>query len=350
MYKKTLSALSLGFFFFASLGTFAQEKEKDRLFDSQEPLALKMNTSIKDLKSQTNETTFISQEISVQNQAGEWEAFPFEIRTRGNFRLDNCFYPPTRIKLEKETAKGTIFQGSRRLKLVLPCSRGKNADSFVGKEYVAYKMYDLVGKYTFQTRLVKVTFTNLDDKKGESVELLGFVIEDDDDAAERFDGEILDGTKIPPQIMQDTATVIHDFYQMMIGNTDWSGLYQHNEKVMKLDEKTVVPIAYDFDMTGLVNPPYSQVNSNISISKVTERLYRGFCRDEAMYQYVRKLFLEKENEIMGLIPEYQAYYAEADVKTMNSFVSEFFNILKSDKLFQAKIVESCRKPDGSYGF
>jgi hypothetical protein len=357
MAKKIISALFMAVFLlvFQSLPAQviappAKEKERVRLFDSEEPISMNFAVSIKGLKADTNDSVYMDQEIQVQNLNGEWEALPFELRTRGNFRLDRCYYPPMRIRMAKDDSKGTLFQGNRKLKLVLPCSRSKNGDSYVGKEYLAYKMNELVTEYSFRTRLVKVTFTNLDDRKQEPVELLGFVIEDDEDAAERFEGEILDGMKITPQIMADTATVLHDFFQMMIGNTDWSGLYQHNQKVMKLDSKTVVPFAYDFDMTGLVNPPYAQVNSNISITKITERLYRGFCRDESVFQYARKVFLEKENEIMGLVETYKPYYSEADSKAMKSFLGDFFSILKSDRVFQDQIVESCRKPDGTYGF
>jgi hypothetical protein len=357
MTKKITSALCMVVFLLVFQSLTAQilappapEKERVRLFDSDEPLAINFSVSIKDLRANTNDSVYMDQEIQVQNPDGGWETLPFELRTRGNFRLDRCYYPPMRIRMSKDDAKGTFFQGNRKLKLVLPCSKSKSGDSYVAKEYLAYKMNELISEYHFKSRLVNVTFVNLDDRKQEPVELLGFVIEDDEDAAQRFDGEILDGRKITPQIMADTATVLHDFFQMMIGNTDWSGLYQHNQKVMKLDAKTVIPFAYDFDMTGLVNPPYAQVNSNISISKVTERLYRGFCRDESVFQYARKVFLEKENAIMGLVETYKPYYSEAEAKAMKSFLGDFFSILKSDKVFQDQIVESCRKPDGTYAF
>ena len=103
-------------------------------------------------------------------------------------------------------------------------------------------------------------------------------------------------------------------------------------------------------MTALVNPTYAQLNTNISISKVTERLYRGFCRDEAIFQYARGVFLEKEKEMMNLIDTYQHLYSEADAKSMRNYLNDFFSLLKSDRMFQAKIVEACRKPDGTYDF
>lgn len=339
--------LSVIFVFTAWSVSVSQDLEK--LFDSEAPISMKMSFSIKDIKSKTNDSTYIDSEISVQTSSGAWQVFPFEIRTRGNFRLENCFYPPMRIKLKKDEAKGTIFQGNRSLKLVLPCSKSKSADSFLGKEYLAYQLFEQVTPYTFDTRLVKVEFTNLDDKKAEPVILLGILIEDDDEVAKRFDGEILT-KKIPPSIMEDSATVRHDLFQMMIGNTDWSGLYQHNQKAMVIGEKTIIPLAYDFDMTGLVNPPYGQVNSAVGIEKITDRVFRGFCRNPELVQTIRKEFLAKESKIFETIETNKQYYSEADAKSVNTFIKEFFDILKNDKLFQQKVLEACRKADGTYGF
>lgn len=308
---------------------------------------MKMALSIKDLKAQTNDSVFIDSEIQLETSPGTWESFPFEIRTRGNFRLNECFYPPMRMKLKKKEAEGSIFQGNRNLKLVLPCTKSKNADSYIGKEYLAYKLYEKVTDYHFRTRLVRVKFTNLDDKKREETELLGFVIEDNDEVAKRFDAKILKDKKIAPILMQDLPTIRHDFFQLMIGNTDWSTLFQHNQDVMALDDKTIVPMAYDFDMTGLVNPPYAQVSNLVDLESVKDRLYRGFCRDQQLMQQVRQEFLDKKTEILDEVAQQKIYYSEADAKMLISYLNGFFDILESDRLFENKILNACRQVDGT---
>lgn len=320
------------------------------LFKSEEPVAIELSFSIKQLRAETNDSTFIDSKMIYEVSPGKTDTLDIDIRTRGNFRLENCFYPPMRLKMKKDVAENTLFKGNRSLKLVLPCSKSKTADSFLGKEYMSYKLYEEVTQYYFRTRLVRVKLTNTDDKKGEVVEMLGFFIEDDDEVAERFDGEILDGKKIIPSFMEDTATVRHDFFQMMIGNTDWSGLFQHNQKVMKIGEKTIIPLAYDFDMTGLVNPPYAQVNANIGIEKITDRVYRGFCRDPALMQTIRAEFLAKQETIFKTVDEYKQYFSEADLKTANAFLKEFFDLLASEKLFKQKILDSCRTNESSQSF
>lgn len=346
--KKLIFRLTLIFVFSGiSLGGVLAQ---GGLFKSKDPLAVELSFSIKQLRSETNDSTYIDSKMIYEVSPGVTDTLDIEIRTRGNFRLDNCFYPPMRVKMKKDDIENTLFKGDRSLKLVLPCSKSKTADSFLGKEYLSYKLYEEATPYFFRTRLLRVKFVNSDEKKGEAVELLGFFIEDDDEVADRFDGEILDGKKIIPTLMEDTATVRHDFFQMMIGNTDWSGLFQHNQKVMKLDERTVVPIAYDFDMTGLVNPPYAQVNSSVGIERVTDRVYRGFCRDPELMQTIRQEFLAKEDRILELVNEYKAYYSEADLKAVSGFLKEFFDVLKSDKLFKQQILDKCRKADGSQSF
>lgn len=329
-----------------SLKVFSQEK----LFDSQEPLPIELKFSIKKLRAETNDSIFIDSQMIILSASGQPDTVDIEIRTRGNFRLDNCFYPPMRLKMKKKDAENSVFEGNRNLKLVLPCSKSKTADNFLGKEYLAYQLYEDVADYTFQTRLLRVKFTNEDDKKGETAELLGFFIEDDDEVADRFGGKILDDKKIIPTLMQDTATVRHDFFQLMIGNTDWSGLFQHNEKVLMLDEKTIVPLAYDFDMTGLVNPPYAQVNNNIGIERVTDRLYRGFCREPELMQAVRAEILAKENLIFETLEENKKYFGESDAKACSNYLKEFFDLLKSDKMFEQKVLNACRTNAASQTF
>ncbi|WP_111670483.1 hypothetical protein [Algoriphagus litoralis] len=342
--KKTF-LLSLLFYLFSAISSFGFQNGK--LFKTDDPLPVKMAFSVKELKKTTNDSTFMDSFILIESSPGKWDSIPMEMRTRGNFRLDNCFYPPIRLKFKKKGIDGTVFEKNKSLKLVMPCQKTKGNDSFIGKEFLAYQLLEDITQYNFETRLVKIKFINLDDKKAEEIELLGFFIQDDDEVADRFDGKILEGRKIPPSFMQDSATVRQDFFQFMIGNTDFSTLFLHNQKVLQLPDETVIPLAYDFDMSGLVNPPYAQVNTQLGIKSITDRLYRGFCRDEAFLEMIRQEFLAKENQFWSTVDRNQAYISEVDLKATKSFLSGFFDVLKNDRLFKEKILQSCRSSDGS---
>lgn len=332
------------------LGALFQGFAQENLFESKEPLTIELKFSLKQLRTETDDTTFMDSQIIFEAANGQRDTLDAELRTRGNFRLKNCYFPPMRVKMKKKQVENTVFEGDRNLKLVLPCSKAKTADNFLGKEYLAYQLYEDITPYTFRTRMLKVRFTDTDDKKGEVLEMIGFFIEDDDNVADRFGGKILDEKRIIPTLMEDSATVRHDFFQLMIGNTDWSGLFQHNEKVLMINEKKIVPLAYDFDMTGLVNPPYSQVNNNVGVERVTDRLYRGFCRDPKLMQAIRNEILSKERQIFETVEENKQYFGTPDFKACRQYLKEFFDILKSDRLFEQKILEACRSNSASQTF
>ena len=344
---KDMKVLLRGFLFCFSILFLASKgfaQESFDLFADQEPVEIRMKFSVKDIKKDSNDSTYVESFLQYKNEkTGEWDSLDIDLRVRGNFRLSNCYYPPLRVKIKKKQAKETIFDGNRNLKLVIPCNRQNGADDDIIKEYVCYKLAEPVTEYSFQTRLVKVYLENEDDKKGETTELMGFFIEDDDEVADRFEGEILDGKKILGTLLEDSAAVRHDFFQLMIGNTDWSTMFQHNMKILKLDSKTVVPLAYDFDMTGLVNPPYSQVSNLVDIEHVTERLYRGYCREESLMQAIRQEFLEMKPELWELVGSYESMISKGDFKVFTSYLEEFFMILENDRIFENQILMACRK-------
>jgi len=43
----------------------------------------------------------------------------------------------------------------------------------------------------------------------------------------------------------------------MIGNTDFSIYAQHNVVLVQRPDKSIHPVPYDFDISGLVRPPYA---------------------------------------------------------------------------------------------
>ncbi|MEB2785743.1 hypothetical protein [Algoriphagus persicinus] len=336
--KKLLSLIFS--FVFVSFSAFSQQGE--RLFDSEEILEINMKFSVKQLRVETNDSTFMDSMLIYKTPEGALDTLEVGLRVRGNFRKENCYYPPIRMKLKKKEGKDNIFDGSRNLKVVFPCSTAKNADSYIVKEFLCYQLYEQVSEYTFHTRMIRINFENEDDKKGQSTQLLGFLIEDDDKVADRFDGEILENKKIIGAVLEDTAAIRHDLFQYMIGNTDWSSMYQHNMKILKLDAKKVVPLAYDFDMTGMVLPPYAQVSNLVDIKTVSQRLYRGFCRDELMMKAIRDEYLDKELLLFAEVERFENLVPGYEIKYMNNYLKDFFDILKDDRRFDFNILAACR--------
>jgi len=321
-------------------GQSQKKAEVPVVFVDQKPLTLSMSFSIKEVKKNTIDTVYFPATLKFKNDAGAWDSIQTKIRARGNFRRANCFFPPIRMKMKKGDAEKTIFAGNKDFKLVLPCQNAKSASDLIMKEYLAYKLLEPLTPYHFHTRLADITLTDVSGKP-KTYTIKGFLIEDDDLVAHRFHGKIIE-QQIHPMTLNDTASVVNDLFQYLVANTDWSTAMQHNMKVIQLEPNKKIPLAYDFDMAGLVNAPYATVNETLNISSVQQRLYRGFCRNETTVQYVRSEYIRLEPELMKIITDHQSYFSAGDFNGIKKFVGEFYTTLKSDKQFKDAIISGCR--------
>ena len=328
---------------FLALSLNAQKSSITPLFQDQKVLNLKLRTSIKDIKKKTNDSTYLPAQLYVKNDNGNWDSISIEIRARGIFRRAHCYFAPIRIKISKENGKGTALEGNKSLKLVMPCQNNDGKNALVMKEFICYKIFETLTPYYFNTRLVSLDFTEQEGKKAKNYQLTAFLIEDDGLVAKRHNAKVMEKLNLHPLGLHDSTALRHDMFQFLVANTDWSTTFLHNAKVIFQAPKKYIPLAYDFDMSGFVNPPYAEVNADLGISNVQERLYRGFCRNEAVVQAVRKEFLDREATIMGVVGQYEKDFSPREFTDMKKYIKEFYDIFKDDKQFKNYILDACRK-------
>ncbi|MGA1770750.1 MAG: hypothetical protein ACO39T_00575 [Flavobacteriaceae bacterium] len=321
--------------------TQAQGDQKvSLLFQDMTPLEIKLSYSNKELRKDTNDSTFIDTEMQYKYN-GNWEVLPVSLRARGNFRRAECYFPPVKMKVKKSNAKNTLFEGNKSLKLVLPCKIESNNNDNILQEYMAYKLYEVISPYHFKTRRVKITFEEEKGKKIKEHSLEGFLIEDDDLVADRFEGQVLERF-IHPLAMDAESSAQNAFFQFMIGNTDFSTAYQHNGKLLYIDKK-IIPLPYDFDMSGLVDASYATVNTTLGITSVKDRKYRGFKRDDEVLNGVRSQFLTNKQKLMDIVAAMAGdFESEKEFKETQKYIESFYDILENDKDFQASIVSQVR--------
>src|SRR4030095_8926664 len=95
----------------------AQENE-DKLFKDIKPLDIALKVSIKEVKDNTGDTLWESDVLHYRNNQGTFDSVKMELRTRGKFRLETCYFPPLGLKFKKEDIKGTLLEGNKNLNLV----------------------------------------------------------------------------------------------------------------------------------------------------------------------------------------------------------------------------------------
>lgn len=320
---------------------FAQLPGASPLFKETAPLSIGLKISFSEAKDTKSDSSFIATELSFKNKDGAHDSVRVKIKARGHYRLQHCYFPPLKVKIQKSDAKGTVFQGNRNLKLVLPCQRSKHNNTPLLREFLCYKIYEQVAPYYFNTRLVEVDLVEIKKSKRVDHHLKGILIEDADDVAKRYNAKVIENKNIHPRNYNDTTALRFELFEFLIANTDWSMIYEHNSNTF-FKNGSYIPVPYDFDMSGLVNAPYAVVDVNLSITQATDRLYRGFCRAEPIVNFVRKDIIEKEKAIFGVVDQYASLFSEMDVAETRNFLKDFFEILKDDAKFKEVILSKCR--------
>jgi hypothetical protein len=267
------------------------------------------------------------------------------LRTRGVFRNRYCMFAPIELNFKKADFGYTDLNKITKLKFVPQCSSGKDKEDYVLREYLAYKLFNVLTDTSFRVRLVKVNYID-SEKKRKPVIQYGFFIEPAEKLAARINciqikSKNLNQKNIVPKIMDRLA-----MFNFMIGNYDWSVPGQHN--IMVISSLNLNPsglgiaVPHDFDWTGLVNPTYAIPTEEIGTENVRQRIFWGVCRTREVYQKELDLFLEKKNEFYRVINEFP-YVNNQAKKDMIGYLDGFFSQLegKRDRILY-ELMNSCK--------
>ena len=319
-------------------GAFAQAG----LFETDEVLPIKLKGALRGL---LNDRTSVPKNfpllLSVIKEDNGQLDIPVQIRTRGHFRrtMGGCTYPPLLIQFPKEGPHlSSVFIQQKKLKLVMPCS----GDNYVVREWLVYKLYNLVSPLSFRARLVQVTMEDEKTKKT-SGPFYGLLLEEEKQMAKRNKMTAVE-KKLTPQQVQTNPFLTMAVFQYLIGNTDWSIQYLQNIKLL-VEDSLAVPIAvpYDFDHAGIVNAPYALPAEALQMRSTQERRYRGYCMpDLKPFEPVIALYNSLKNEIYSLFSNC-TLLDEKYKKSTARFLDEFYATINNPKAWQKDFAYPCDK-------
>jgi hypothetical protein len=311
----------------ATLAKRKSDSDNRPLFATETPLEFTLTADFKTVNKDRNpnSTKVFPATMTVAKADGTQTTFPLNIRTRGHVRRmsQTCTFAPLRLEFEAEKTKGTVFEGHKNLKLGTHCRDADLFEQYVPREYSAYKIFNLLTPRSFRARLAKATYVDEATKKPIGNRMALF-IEDDDDVARRLEGRTIETQKLVfRQTDYDTATLM-TIFEYMIGNTDMSMYLLHNVVLVQTPKKTVYPVPYDFDYSGLVDARYAIPAKQFNITSVRDRIYRGPCRSAAELQTFFEKFNEVKPKVMELydtIPGMDAGFRKDAQKYLDGFYS-----------------------------
>ncbi|MGI9542676.1 MAG: hypothetical protein ACR2MX_05410 [Cyclobacteriaceae bacterium] len=314
------------------------------LFASDSILELNIAADFKTVnKEKLKDPSYVPANLWYLSQVGDTVSMDLKIKARGVFRKKYCTFPPLKLNFSKKQNENTIFQGQDKLKLVTHCRDQSFYQSYIFKEYLAYKMFNLLSDKSFKGRLVRINYSPTE-KDQETLTKYAFLIEDQHAMADR-NGSLLIGTSgIHPKYVDSYNYGLMAVFQYMIGNTDWNVPSQHNVKLLKSKDHNQTQLAvvpYDFDFGGIVNTTYSSPDQKLPITNVTQRYYRGYCLDQETYEKIRDVYNEKREALTQLYGDFNPL-EEKERKRATKFLDRFYNVINSKYLFEREIIEKCR--------
>ena len=314
-----------------------------QLFEKEEPLEFTVTTDLKNLIRNKYNDTY--QEAVVSYQIADTLAITRKVRVkpRGAFRLKECQYPPLRVNVKKTKEIFEVLDQLDKLKMVVPCKGSGSYQSYLYNEYLAYRLYNVLTDYSFRVRLIKVNYQNTAGKM-EVGSAHTFIIESQKSLAHRLESIPIKSEKIGSRYTQEEYAIAMYLFQFMIGNTDWSIPGLHNIKLIKSKSAMIpnpIPIAYDFDHSGLVNATYAAPHESLEIPSVRVRKYRGFCGSDESMENAIALFKEKREAMLNTIRQFPYLNPAAKAKSLR-YIEDFYKILDNPKKTKANITNACR--------
>jgi hypothetical protein len=262
------------------------------------------------------------------------------VRTRGIWRRANCDYPPIHLRFSDSAARGTLFRGLHRGKLVVPCRGPDNYDQLILQEYAAYRVLQLLTPASLETRLLRLTY---EDEKGRGRPLTryAFVTEEPDRLAERLHGFVVTGGAPGVRDLSTYQAALLGVFQYFIGNTDWSMPARHNIAVLVAEDSSYA-VPFDFDWTGVVDAPYATPPRVLPIRTVRERLWRGRCQSAAELEPILTRFEALRDTITALYRAIPGLEPRSIERTMR-YYDEFYRAIADRARFVRNVVErDCR--------
>lgn len=329
---------------FATLSEVSDTIPDIDFFGTDEPLPVTLKYDITSFIKNKSKGEYLDAELTINYRDLPPIVKNIRLKARGNFRRGQCIFPPIYLNFKTDKIINTELQGTKKIKIVTHCTSSKSSKTYLLREYLAYKLYNIISENSFRVRLLDITYIDTG-KKQKHYEEYGFVIEPIELVAQRVDAVEVDGTFIKGETIIDRNADQVALFEYMIGNTDWRFKGGHNMKYLKSynvvsDKVTAVP--YDFDFSGFVNTYYAFPQEWTDLKDVRSREYLGYCRNsEDEYTELMNFFQDKKNEIQETIDSFELLN-EKERKSLWNYINEFYNELSKPNYFISVLKGQCR--------
>lgn len=319
------------------------------LFDDDSMLTVTIEGPLKTIMRKRDESEEYPAIFRYTNADGTETTLDILLRVRGKFRAkkETCNFAPLRLNFKKKLVEGTLFEGQDKIKLVTDCQSSKSRyQQILLKEYLAYKILNVLSDKSFGARLLRATYIDTD-KDNKSRESYAFFIEEKEHIGERIGLPMVKIPRTKYSALDPVQSNLVNVYEYFIANTDFSLIAGpegsdccHNTVLYQKDGEPIVNIPYDFDHAGLIDAPYAEPNPRFKIKSVKRRVYRGRCSNNALLDSAFQHFLDNRDAISQVVTGLDGF-DEKSVKGTMSFIDDFYKDISAPKNIEKKFIKKC---------
>src|SRR5437899_2320090 len=141
-------------------------------------------------------------------------------------------FVPLRVEFPMQEVEGTVFEGGGSLKLGTHCEGHQEYEQYTLREYLAYRIFNLLTPRSFRARLAKAT--HVDSISGKTVATrYAMFIESEGDVARRTEGRVVQLPRTLFRNLDPETLTLMMLFEYMIGNTDFSIFALHNVRLVQ---------------------------------------------------------------------------------------------------------------------
>lgn len=266
---------------------------------------------------------------------------PILLTVRGHYRRGYCYLPPLKVAFKYK--KTSEMKPLGDLKLVSQCKTSETNEQYLFKEFLIYKIYNLITDMSFRVRLLNLELADSTGKK-KSIPEHAFLMEDIKNVAKRNGCKAWKAGKMDPREVDQKQMTIVAIFEYMIGNTDWGVSVNHNTKlIVSKNDSTQRPyvVPYDFDFSGFVNTDYAVPDERLNITSVRQRLYRGFSENLEEVNEVLDIFKTQKSNIYSLINNSDLLTSKSKKEVLD-YLDDFYKSINNPREVNNIFIKNAR--------
>ena len=318
----------------------------DPLFQDADALQVTLTAPLTTLIEERSNEEYVNAVFEYSETGGEASAFDVKIRARGHLRREICVLPPLLVNFKKSEVKNTLFHKQDKLKLVVHCGDSIRYEQALVREYLAYRVLNLLTPVSFQVRLLRVRYVDSEGKRKDQVRYAYF-LEHKNRLGNRIGAKDIKIEETEVELLQPDHLNLTSVFQYLIGNTDFSPVAPspydeccHNYDLFDNESELLVAIPYDFDQAGFVNAPYAAPSEQFPITNVRQRIYRGRCVNNEFIPASLQSFQETYDSIYALLQEHEGL-TSMNRRSLVQYVDNFFELIGDPRKVEKYISNKC---------